>query len=179
MPSNGLPILKISLSGLGAFLAYTLAGPPENIIPFGAISLITLAGVLYGRSSQYTFASRIRLQMRWLYWEPKSRTTILSILLSSAALFKHPREHPRRGVEYLLKAIFVAVVVYHNTLYLAMIIFFNLVIERLLLPQCALPCLLDVLALHALQNPVQKERAERRRVDAEADARRRDNDDCA
>jgi hypothetical protein len=52
MPSTGTPREKISLSGRGAPLSWTLEGPPERIIPFGAKARISSMGALKGRISE-------------------------------------------------------------------------------------------------------------------------------
>ena len=45
MPRMGRPSLKMSRSGSGASLAYTLDGPPERISPLGARAMMSLTGV--------------------------------------------------------------------------------------------------------------------------------------
>src|SRR5919112_1636845 len=93
-------------------------------------------------------------------------STYLSLYLS-AALFQHTCKYPRRSVEYLLQAILLAVLIYHNSLdYVAavtattspnVLFFFNLVIECVRFSERSLTHLLGVFVLHTLQNPVQKE----------------------
>jgi len=64
---------------MGAPESYTLVGPPEKIIPFG-FSLVRFSKEMSnGTSSAYTEKSLIRQHIKWLYCEPKSKTTILSI----------------------------------------------------------------------------------------------------
>ena len=79
MPSIGSPDSNTASSGIGASLSLTLAGPPDSIIPFGSCLASSSAVMSYGTSSAYTERSLILLHMRWLYWEPKSSTVILSV----------------------------------------------------------------------------------------------------
>ena len=65
---------------MGASELNTLDGPPEKIIPFGFSLFMSSKEVSNGKSSAYTEKSLILLHMRWLYWEPKSKTMILSII---------------------------------------------------------------------------------------------------
>src|SRR5215218_10104817 len=64
-----------------------------------------------------------------------SLDTISTYLSLSAALFQHTCKYPRRSVEYLLQAILLAILIYHNSLDYAattgydVLFFFNLVIE--------------------------------------------------
>ena len=68
------PREKISLSGRGEPGVLTLAGPPEKMIPLGAILLTSSALMENGTIWLYTPHSLTRLAMSWLYWAPKSRT---------------------------------------------------------------------------------------------------------
>src|SRR5215210_5768921 len=89
--------------------------------------------------------------------------TISTYLSLSAALFQHTRKYPRRSVEYLLQAILLAILIYHNSLDYAttgaaattgsdvLFFFFNLIIERVRFSKCSLTHLLGVFALHTLQ----------------------------
>ena len=47
------------------------------MIPAGFRRRISSRGIEKGWISQYTFSSRTRRAMSWVYWEPKSRTTIM------------------------------------------------------------------------------------------------------
>ena len=62
-----MPKLKIPLFGFGAPLERTLAGPPESTIPKGFSFLISVKLELYGITREYTFASRIRRAITWVY----------------------------------------------------------------------------------------------------------------
>src|SRR5215217_2102915 len=92
-----------------------------------------------------------------------SLDTISTYLSLSAALFQHTCKYPRRSVEYVLQAILLAILIYHNSLDCAaaagsdVLFFFNLVIECVRFSKRSLTHLLGVFALHTLQNPVQKE----------------------
>jgi hypothetical protein len=57
----GIPKLNISLSIVGAFSSYTLAGEPEKIIPAGFLFIISEIGALHGIISEYTLNSLILL----------------------------------------------------------------------------------------------------------------------
>src|SRR5262245_51105160 len=65
-------------SHCGAPSAYTLAGPPERMIPRGANSRTRAAVISCRTISQYTCCSRTRRAMSWAYCEPKSRTSTRS-----------------------------------------------------------------------------------------------------
>ena len=76
MPSTGTPNSKSAVSGCGAPLPYTLAGPPLRISPFGRSAAIFAAGVSNGTICEYTWHSRMRRAMTCVYCEPKSRMTM-------------------------------------------------------------------------------------------------------
>src|SRR3954466_4992450 len=80
MPSTGTPSSKTAW-GARAVCSSTVAEAwlPERITPLGAKARIAAASMSYGCSSQYTPASRMRLAMSCVTWEPKSRMRILSI----------------------------------------------------------------------------------------------------
>src|SRR5215213_2801011 len=87
-----------------------------------------------------------------------SLDTISTYLSLSAALFQHTCKYPRRSVEYLLQAILLAILIYHNSLDYAaaagaattgsdVLFFFNLVIVCVRFSQRPLTHLLGVVAL--------------------------------
>src|ERR1039457_4308088 len=82
MPSTGTPSAKIFLSGNGAFLAYTLDGPPDKMMPRGASAAISTAGVSWHRMTEYTLHSRMRRAITCVYCDPKSKMTICSVMRS-------------------------------------------------------------------------------------------------
>ena len=63
----------------GAFSSFTLKGEPLRIIPFSVSSISKL--LWYGIISQYTFASRTARAMSCVYWLPKSRMRIFSVII--------------------------------------------------------------------------------------------------
>jgi hypothetical protein len=73
----GTPSLNIPGLGFGESSANTLAGPPESTIPTGFCFRMSESFELYGRTEENTLASLILLAMTWVYWDPKSRTTIV------------------------------------------------------------------------------------------------------
>src|SRR2546423_70609 len=78
MPSTGIPSSSSSGSSLGAPSAYTDAGPPDRISPFGARLRTSSTPTWCGSSSENTPHSRTRRAMSCEYWPPKSRTTTSS-----------------------------------------------------------------------------------------------------
>ena len=74
MPRMGTPQVKISGSTLGEESRYTLLGPPVKMMPMGSMARNSARGVVQGLTSQYTWHSRTRRAMSWLYWPPKSST---------------------------------------------------------------------------------------------------------
>src|SRR2546429_7960751 len=72
MPRIGTPRPNTFGLALGATVSCTEAGPPERIMALGAKAAISWSGMLYGRISQYTPASRTRRAISWVTWEPKS-----------------------------------------------------------------------------------------------------------
>src|SRR5208283_3404625 len=83
MPSTGTPSAKMFLSGNGAFLAYTLDGPPDKMMPLGASAAISTAGVSWPRMTEYTLHSRMRRAITWVYCDPKSKITICYMIDSN------------------------------------------------------------------------------------------------
>src|ERR1700676_2544543 len=73
MPSTGTPADHTLVGARGASPSVTLFGPPERMIPAGANLLMNDSGTSKGWISQYTFSSRTRRAMSWVYWAPKSR----------------------------------------------------------------------------------------------------------
>ena len=73
----GNPSLKIPGLGFGEPFANTLAGPPESTIPTGFCFRMSESFELYGITEENTLDSLILLAMTWVYWDPKSRTTIV------------------------------------------------------------------------------------------------------
>src|SRR4026207_1254680 len=104
MPRIGTPILKISLSGLGASSAYALEGPPERPIPFGLSRAISFTGVSYFRMVQYTLHSRMRRAITWVYCEPKSKMTICSVMKKKRVCTAFPRFCERKLYDYPTKS---------------------------------------------------------------------------
>src|SRR4051795_1498895 len=78
MPSTGMPSSSSAVSSFGAPSAYTLAGPPERMSPFGRRETISSIGTWWGSSSLKTPLSRTRRAMSCEYCPPKSRTTTSS-----------------------------------------------------------------------------------------------------
>src|SRR3954449_7694523 len=78
MPSTGIPSSSSSGSSFGAPSAYTDAGPPERISPFGPRARTSSTPTWCGSSSENTPHSRTRRAMSWEYCPPKSRTTTSS-----------------------------------------------------------------------------------------------------
>src|SRR3954451_20055856 len=78
MPSTGMPSSSSSGSSLGAPSAYTDAGPPERISPFGLRRRTSSTPTWCGSSSENTPHSRTRRAMSCEYCPPKSRTTTSS-----------------------------------------------------------------------------------------------------
>jgi hypothetical protein len=46
-------------------------------MPIGWRFAISDAGMLWGTISEYTESSRKRRAINWVYWDPKSRTTMV------------------------------------------------------------------------------------------------------
>src|ERR1019366_6427032 len=93
MPSTGTPSAKIFLSDNGAFLAYTLDGPPDKRMPLGASAAISTAGVSWPRMTEYTLHSRMRRAITWVYCDPKSKMTICSFMKSKPEMHCLPVPH--------------------------------------------------------------------------------------
>src|SRR5919108_759637 len=74
MPSTGMPSSSSAESSRGAPRAYTDAGPPERISPFGARRRTSSTPTWCGSSSENTPHSRTRRAISCEYWPPKSRT---------------------------------------------------------------------------------------------------------
>src|ERR1019366_2040063 len=83
----GIPRSKIFGSQLGAFSAYTLAGPPDRMMPLGFISRTRSAVMLLRTIWQKTFCSRTRRAISWPYWEPKSKIRMRSVSGDSVMSF--------------------------------------------------------------------------------------------
>src|SRR5947208_16777558 len=79
MPSTGTPRSKIFGSHSGAFLSYTLAGPPERMMPRGCNSRTRSAARSWRTIWQKTFCSRTRRAISWPYCEPKSKIRTRSL----------------------------------------------------------------------------------------------------
>src|SRR5262245_64422553 len=79
MPSTGIPSSSSSGSSRGAPGAYTDAGPPDRISPFGARLRTSPAPTWCGSSSLNTPHSRTRRAISCEYWPPKSRTSTSSV----------------------------------------------------------------------------------------------------
>src|SRR3954466_791065 len=75
MPSTGMPSSSSSSRSFGAPSAYTDAGPPERISPFGRRRLISSTSSVCGSSSENTPHSRTRRAISCEYWPPKSSTS--------------------------------------------------------------------------------------------------------
>ena len=73
-----MPREKIRLSQAGAPLAYTLAGPPDNIIPLVSSVFIESASIVGGTISQNTLFYLTFRAISWLYCEPKSMMRTVS-----------------------------------------------------------------------------------------------------
>jgi hypothetical protein len=73
MPRVGMPSSNSSGLTRGAPSSYTDDGPPERMMPAGAMARMRSSGRLKGWISEYTFCSRTRRAMSWVYCEPKSR----------------------------------------------------------------------------------------------------------
>src|SRR6185312_12717921 len=78
MPSTGMPSSSSSGSSRGAPGAYTDAGPPDRIRPFGARRRTSSTPTWCGSSSLNTPHSRTRRAISCEYWPPKSRTSTSS-----------------------------------------------------------------------------------------------------
>src|SRR5918998_112671 len=78
MPSTGIPSSSSSGSSRGAPGAYTDAGPPDRISPFGARRRTSSAPTWCGSSSENTPHSRTRRAISCEYWPPKSSTSTSS-----------------------------------------------------------------------------------------------------
>src|SRR3954447_22674573 len=78
MPSTGIPSSSSSGSSRGAPGAYTDAGPPDRISPFGARLRTSSTPTWCGSSSLNTPHSRTRRAISCEYWPPKSRPTTSS-----------------------------------------------------------------------------------------------------
>src|SRR5271157_2541648 len=76
MPSVGKPSCSTFGSHTGAAGSYTELGPPESTSPTGSSLEISSTFTLQGRMEEKTCSSRIRRAINWVYWPPKSRTTI-------------------------------------------------------------------------------------------------------
>src|SRR3954471_10861519 len=74
MPSTGMPSSSSAGSSFGAPGAYTDAGPPDRISPFGARRRTSSTPTWCGSSSENTPHSRTRRAISCEYWPPKSRT---------------------------------------------------------------------------------------------------------
>src|SRR5918994_3561090 len=79
MPRIGTPRSKTASGALGAAASVVEAGPPDRMIALGATPRIAASSAVHGRISEYTPASRTRLAISWVYWEPKSRIRTRSI----------------------------------------------------------------------------------------------------
>ena len=77
MPSTGMPIRKIAGSHFGAPSSDTLFGPPDKMMPTGWRARIWSMDVFGDQISEYTDSSRSLRAMSCVYWEPKSRTTMV------------------------------------------------------------------------------------------------------
>src|SRR4030065_2214609 len=82
MPSTERPRENISSDIEGAPFSNTLLGPPERMMPFALNPFMKSIGEVQGCISQYTFASLTLRAMSCVYWEPKSRISILSEWMS-------------------------------------------------------------------------------------------------
>src|SRR5215217_3422855 len=78
MPSTGIPSSSSRGSRRGAPGAYTEAGPPERISPFGLRRRTSSTPTWCGSSSEKTPHSRTRRAISCEYWPPKSRTSTSS-----------------------------------------------------------------------------------------------------
>src|SRR3954469_10897669 len=78
MPSTGMPRSSSAGSSFGAPSAYTLAGPPDRISPFGRRLATSSTPTWCGSSSLKTPLSRTRRAISCEYCPPKSRTTTSS-----------------------------------------------------------------------------------------------------
>src|ERR671931_1377534 len=78
MPSTGIPSSSSSGSSRGAPGAYTDAGPPDRISPFGARLRTSSTPTWCGSSSLNTPHSRTRRAISCEYWPPKSSTSTSS-----------------------------------------------------------------------------------------------------
>src|ERR687888_1208143 len=78
MPSTGIPSPSSSRSSFGAPSAYTDAGPPLRIRPFGRRRRTSSAPTWCGSSSLNTPHSRTRRAISCEYWPPKSSTSTSS-----------------------------------------------------------------------------------------------------
>src|SRR5579883_934475 len=81
MPSTGMPRSKSLGSQCGAPGSYTLAGPPERMIPFGFSSFTRAAERSWRTTWQKTFCSRTRRAMSCPNCEPKSKMRTSSFVM--------------------------------------------------------------------------------------------------
>ncbi len=76
-----MPMLSMEGSTWGAFLSYTLDGPPERIIA-GTFFLFSSSAVMVcGKISEYTFCSLIGRALSCVYLDPKSRTATVCLFI--------------------------------------------------------------------------------------------------
>src|SRR5215217_3282563 len=87
MPSTGIPSSSSAGSSRGAPSAYTEAGPPDRISPFGLRRRTSSTPTWCGSSSENTPHSRTRRAISCEYWPPKSstRTSSCATARSSAS----------------------------------------------------------------------------------------------
>src|SRR3954467_13809322 len=76
MPSTGTPSSNTALGARAVDSSYADMWLPERMTPAGPYSRTKPSLTSQGWISQYTFASRTRRAMSWVYWAPKSRMRI-------------------------------------------------------------------------------------------------------
>src|ERR1700678_198106 len=78
MPSTGTSLSNRPAGAGGASGAYTDEGPPDKIIALGRLASISVAGIVDGTISEYTWHSRTRRAINCAYCAPKSTTRTVS-----------------------------------------------------------------------------------------------------
>src|SRR5262245_60656156 len=62
----------------GRSLVRNALGPPDRMTPAGRLAWIASTGVSGAQISEKIDSSRSRRAINWVYWEPKSRTMMVS-----------------------------------------------------------------------------------------------------
>src|SRR5919205_3229391 len=83
MPSTGTPRSKTARGARPVDSSYADIWLPDRITPVAPNSRTKPSLTSQGWISQYTFASRTRRAMSWVYWAPKSRMSTFWCLLDS------------------------------------------------------------------------------------------------